>query len=75
MTGRPAAKTSVEAYRADKDRLNDLAAQLTQDGPGRFGQAETIRWLLDQRENLIMAIEHAAESGLAVQFTRKDPHS
>ena len=45
-------KTKVEAYPADRDRLNTLAAQLTQDGPGRFGQAETIRWLLDGREDL-----------------------
>lgn len=45
-----AGTTKVEAYPADRDRLNQLAAQLTSDGPGRFGQAETLKWLLDTRE-------------------------
>ncbi len=68
MTGRPDAKTSVEAYRADRDRLRDLAAQLTEDGPGRFGQAETIRWLLDQREAAAAAFgERALEIAAAQQ--------
>lgn len=55
-------KTKVEAYPADRDRLNALAASLTEDGPGRFGQAETLRWLLDWRENAVaMLIDQAAE--------------
>lgn len=40
-------KTSIEVYASDRDRVNDLARLLTAEGPGRFGQAETIRFLLD----------------------------
>ena len=54
-------KTKVEAYPADRDRLNALAAQLTSDGPGRFGQAETIRWLLDTREDQSSTIADLSE--------------
>jgi hypothetical protein len=53
---RPPGKTSCEIFAADRPRLKDLAGQLTADGPGRFGQAETVRWLLDQRD-LAAAIE------------------
>ena len=49
-------KTTVDITVADRDRLNALAAQLTADGPGRFGQRETIRWLLDFRESASAAI-------------------
>jgi hypothetical protein len=45
-------KTTVDAYPADRERLNALAAQLTKDGPGRFGQAEALRWALNAREDL-----------------------
>jgi hypothetical protein len=46
-------KTTVEAWPADRDRLNELAAQLTADGHGgRFGQAEALRWVLNAREDL-----------------------
>lgn len=51
MTRRTGDKTSVEAYKTDAARLNALAAQLTAEGAGRYFQAETIRWLLDFREN------------------------
>ena len=49
-------KTTVDITVADRDRLNALAAQLTGDGPGRFGLRETIRWLLDFRESASAAI-------------------
>ena len=37
----------IKVSEADRDRVNDLAARLTAEGPGRFGQAEVIRHLLD----------------------------
>ena len=40
-------KTTVDIAPADRDRLNTLARQLTAAGPGRFGQREAIRFLLD----------------------------
>lgn len=43
--------TAVQCTPKDRDRLNDLATLLTRSGiGGKFGQAETIRYLLDQRE-------------------------
>lgn len=45
--------SNVQVFDADKNRLKDLAAELTQRGPGRFGQRETIRYLLDEREALL----------------------
>jgi hypothetical protein len=62
LMGRAEGKTTVDAYPADRARLNELAAQLTADGPGRFGQAEAIRWLLDQREALAAALEKMGQS-------------
>jgi hypothetical protein len=41
-------KTVIEVFRADRDRLNDLARQLTGRGQGRYYQAETVRHLLDE---------------------------
>jgi hypothetical protein len=55
-------KVPVEAYRTDRDRLRDLADQLTAEGNGRFYQAETIRWLLDFRENAAAMIEQEMTS-------------
>ena len=57
--------TTIEVYAADRDRVNALAAALTEEGPGRFGQKEVIRWLLDQRERIIdTAIDdYAREKG------------
>jgi hypothetical protein len=44
-------KTAMDVYRADLDRVSALAAQLTEEmRAGRFGTAETLRWLLDKRE-------------------------
>jgi hypothetical protein len=43
-------KTVIEVFRADRDRLNDLARQLTGRGQGRYYQAETVRHLLDEYE-------------------------
>ena len=48
-------KTTVDAYPPDRLRLNGLATALTAEGPGRFGQAEALRWLLDWREQVIAA--------------------
>jgi hypothetical protein len=62
LMGRAEGKITVDAYPADRARLNMLAAQLTADGPGRFGQAEAIRWLLDQREALAAALEQMGQS-------------
>ena len=58
-------KTTVDIAPADRDRLNTLARQLTAAGPGRFGQRETIRWLLDKQEKLIDAVidDYAREQG------------
>jgi hypothetical protein len=44
-------KVVIEAYRADRDRLKALAGYLSEQGQGRFYQAETLAWLLDFREN------------------------
>ena len=43
-------KTKVEVYREDLPRIALLGALLSAEGPGRFRQAETIRWLLDFRD-------------------------
>ena len=43
-------KVPVEAYPADRDRLNQMAADLTATMPGRFGQADTLKLLLDQAD-------------------------
>ena len=43
--------TNVQAFDGDRDRINELAAQLTAEGPGRYGQREALRWLLDFRES------------------------
>jgi hypothetical protein len=61
LMGRIDRKTTVDAYLDDRPRLNQLAAQLTADGPGRFGQAEAIRWLLDQRDALAAALEQMGQ--------------
>ena len=37
-------------------RINALAAELTERGPGRFGHRETIRYLLDERAALLAAL-------------------
>ena len=65
MARRLADKTTVDTTKADRERINALAAQLTAEGPGTFGQRETIRWLLDQREALIDAVidDYAREQG------------
>jgi len=48
--------TTIEVWKADRDRLRDLADLLTEHGPGgRFGQAETVKWLLDQRDRELAA--------------------
>jgi hypothetical protein len=60
MTGRPPAKVPVEAYRADRDRLRELADALTAEGNGRFYQAETIRWLLDWRDRVLNEVTEEA---------------
>ena len=52
--------TNIQAYDEDRDRLNELAGQLTAEGPGRFGQRETIRWLLDWREKVSAALADEA---------------
>lgn len=39
--------TAIGVTRRDRDRLNALAAALTEQGPGRFSQPETVRYLLD----------------------------
>lgn len=51
--------TNVQCFSTDKTRLAELARQLTADGPGRFGQRETIRYLLDERDALAAALEDA----------------
>ena len=58
-------KTTVDITPADRERLNILARQLTADGPGRFGQREAIRWLLDLREQLVESAidDYAREQG------------
>lgn len=60
---RPDDKTSIEVYAADRDRVNDLARQLTAAGPGRFGQAETLRWLLDLNDKTAAMIADALAAG------------
>lgn len=60
-------KTKVEAYPADRDRLNELAAQLTARGPGRFGQAEALNVLLTTAA--VLAGE-AAELGVEIADLR-----
>ena len=54
-------KTKVEAYPADRDRLNTLAAHLTSINYGRFGQAEAIKFLLDWREQAIAEMDEESE--------------
>ena len=49
-------KTTVDCTKADRERINTLAAQLTAEGPGKYGQWETIRWLLDGREKVTAAL-------------------
>jgi hypothetical protein len=53
-------KTAMDVYRADLDRVSTLAKILTEEGPGRFGTAETLRWLLDFRENTAEMITEQA---------------
>jgi hypothetical protein len=54
-------KTAMDVYRADLERVSTLARALTEEGPGRFGTAETLRWLLDKREEYAAAmLEHAS---------------
>ena len=60
MTRRMADKTTVDTTKADRERINQLARQLTAEGPGTFGQRETIRWLLDWREQLASEIVGSA---------------
>lgn len=55
--------TAIQCSTRDRDRLNQLADQLSKDGPGRFGQAETIRWLLDQRESWAEAWSNGPPQG------------
>ena len=55
MARRIADKTTVDTTKADRERINELGLQLTAEGPGTFGQRETIRWLLDWREQVIAA--------------------
>ena len=52
MTRRIHDKTTIDITKADRERVNELARQLTAEGPGTFGQRETIRWLLSDRDNL-----------------------
>lgn len=48
--------TSVQVWDGDRDWINTRAAQLTKDGPGKFGQRETIRWLIDQHERAVQIL-------------------
>jgi hypothetical protein len=54
-------KTVIEVFRADRDRLNDLARQLTGRGQGRYYQAETVRHLLDEYERTTQLLLDTAE--------------
>lgn len=56
MTGRRRQFVSLMVERQDRERINALADQLTKDGPGRFGQAETVRYLLDARAEMAILI-------------------
>jgi hypothetical protein len=52
LMGRATDKTALDVFKADQERIRDLAALLTRHGPGgRFGTAETVRWLLNQRQD------------------------
>lgn len=62
MTGRPEAKTSVEAYKDDARRLRDLAAWLTEISIGRVGQADALKWVLDWRERAIAELDASEET-------------
>ena len=52
-------KTTVDISMTDRDRINALAAELTERGPGKFGHRETIRYLLDERAALLAALAPA----------------
>jgi hypothetical protein len=54
---RPKDKTSCEVFAEDRERINALARELTEDGPGRFGQAETVRYLIDWRIGYLRAVQ------------------
>jgi len=55
-------KVVIEAYRADRDRLKTLAADLTAEGNGRYYQADALRWLLNFREQAAEMIMSEAAS-------------
>jgi hypothetical protein len=49
-------KVVIDVYRKDRDRLKDLAADLTAEGNGRYYQADALRWLLNFREQSVELI-------------------
>jgi len=55
-------KVVIEAYRADRDRLKDLAADLTAEGNGRYYQADALRWLLNHREQAAEVLMRSVQS-------------
>ena len=43
--------TTVQVYDDDLERIKTLARHLTEDGPGRFFNADAVKWALDAVEN------------------------
>jgi hypothetical protein len=69
-------KTVIEVFRSDRDRLNDLARQLTGRGQGRYYQAETVRHLLDEYDRtsqLLLDVAEAAEPDWQVRSPALPP--
>jgi hypothetical protein len=58
-------KTAMDVYRSDLARVSALARALTDEGPGRFGTAETLRYLLNAREEMVATIEQLMGTGPA----------